>query len=139
MSAEPVLADADARARIAEDLDVNLVVEAAAGTGKTSALVGRMVAALAAGRAQIGELVAVTFTEAAAGELKLRLRGALERARADSNVEVRARDLLLCALSRLEEARIGTIHAFCADLLRERPIEAHPAFVVPRRGPAVRG
>ena len=46
-----------------------LVVEAAAGTGKTSALVSRMVAAIAAGQARLDEIVAVTFTEAAADRL----------------------------------------------------------------------
>jgi len=71
------LADDAARTRIRHDLDTTLVVEAAAGTGKTTALVARMVAAIASGRAQLDHLVAVTFTEAAAGELKLRLRTAL--------------------------------------------------------------
>ena len=67
-------ADASDRARIATALDETLVVEAAAGTGKTTALVQRMVRVLATGRATMGGLVAVTFTEKAAGELKLRLR-----------------------------------------------------------------
>ena len=62
------------RDRIRNDLDTTLVVEAAAGTGKTTALVNRIVAALAGGRAELGRIVAVTFTEKAAGELKLRLR-----------------------------------------------------------------
>jgi len=75
------LADQSARDQIRDDLATTLVVEAAAGTGKTSALVSRMVAAIAAGVARLDRLVAVTFTEAAAGELKLRLRTALEHAR----------------------------------------------------------
>ena len=66
---------------IATGLDDTLVVEAAAGTGKTTELVGRIVRILAEGRAEVGEIVAVTFTEKAAGELKLRLRERLERAR----------------------------------------------------------
>ncbi len=61
------LADQTERDRIARDLDTTLIVEAAAGTGKTTALVGRMVAAIAAGRAQLDRIVAVTFTELAAG------------------------------------------------------------------------
>ena len=75
------LADQDARDRIRKDLATTLVVEAAAGTGKTTELIGRMVAALAAGHAKLESLVALTFTEAAAGELKLRLRTELERMR----------------------------------------------------------
>ncbi len=71
-------ADQAARDAIASDLDVTLVVEAAAGTGKTTALVQRILRVLATARARMDEIVAVTFTEKAAGELKLRLREALE-------------------------------------------------------------
>ncbi|HTY56881.1 MAG TPA: UvrD-helicase domain-containing protein, partial [Candidatus Binataceae bacterium] len=75
------LADQRARDRIVNDLDVTLLIEAAAGTGKTTALVSRIVAAVASGRATLDRIVAVTFTEKAAGELKLRLRSEIERAR----------------------------------------------------------
>ena len=125
-----VLADAGARARVARDLGATLVVEAAAGTGKTTALVGRMVAGLVQGVARLDQIVAVTFTELAAGELKLRLRAEIERARASADDTVGER--LTRALEQLEEARIGTIHSFCADLIRERPVEAgvDPLFEV---------
>ena len=63
----PPLADHAARDRIAHDLDATLVVEAAAGTGKTTALATRMVRLLASGRAGLDRIVALTFTEAAAG------------------------------------------------------------------------
>ena len=66
--------DAEARRAIDQDLDETLVVEAAAGTGKTTELVNRILRVLATGRAAMIEIVAVTFTEKAAGELKLRLR-----------------------------------------------------------------
>ena len=52
-------ADANARQAIAEDLDATLVVEAAAGTGKTTELVNRILQVLATGRARIAEIVAV--------------------------------------------------------------------------------
>lgn len=128
----PPLADHAERTRIATDLDATLVVEAAAGTGKTTALVGRMIAALVAGRAELSRLVAVTFTELAAGELKLRLRTELERARLAAVAGSPAARHLEVALEQLEEARIGTIHSFCSDLLRERPVEAgvDPLFEV---------
>ena len=124
--------DQAARMRIRDDLHTTLLVEAAAGTGKTTALVGRMVAALAAGRARLDRVVAVTFTEAAAGELKLRLRTAIERATQDPSLHSEARDALSLALRQLESARIATIHGFCAELLRERPVEAavDPRFTV---------
>ena len=70
--------DEAARRLIREALDETLVVEAAAGTGKTTELVNRIVRVLAEGRANVREIVAVTFTEKAAGELKLRLRQRLE-------------------------------------------------------------
>ena len=113
-------------------LDETLVVEAAAGTGKTTALVDRMVRVLASGRAEMSGLVAVTFTEKAAGELKLRLRQELEKARASEQLSAREHTALEDALRSLEEAQIGTIHGFCADLLKEHPVEAgvDPLFVV---------
>jgi len=134
--------DGAARKRIRTSLDESLLVEAAAGTGKTTELIGRIVALLRTGRARVEKLVAVTFTNKAAGELKLRLRQELDRALVDAR---RSRDNsssdeyrsspdeyrhLTKAIAHLEEARIGTIHSFCADLLRERPVEARidPAF-----------
>jgi ATP-dependent exoDNAse (exonuclease V) beta subunit len=124
-------ADAEARRAIAEDLDDTLIVEAAAGTGKTTELVNRILRVLATGRAKMVQIVAVTFTEKAAGELKLRLREELERARAkaaDPGVAAALEE----ALKTLEEAHVNTIHGFCAELLRERPVEARvdPLFAV---------
>src|SRR5262249_3881632 len=123
-------ADAAARRTIASALDDTLVVEAAAGTGKTTELVGRIVRIVASGRATVDNIVAVTFTEKAAGELKLRLRGALDEARTEASGA--ERDALNEALRSLEEAHVSTIHGFCAELLRERPVEARvdPLFRV---------
>jgi ATP-dependent exoDNAse (exonuclease V) beta subunit len=122
--------DAPARRLIANALDETLVVEAAAGTGKTTELVNRIVRILASGRATVRGIVAVTFTEKAAGELKLRLREALDVARAEADGA--ERDALNEALQYLEEAHVSTIHGFCAELLRERPVEAavDPLFTV---------
>ena len=75
------LADAEARRRILTDFGTTLFVEAAAGTGKTTALVGRIVALICEGVSTLDRIVAVTFTEKAAGEMKLRLRAEIERAR----------------------------------------------------------
>jgi ATP-dependent helicase/nuclease subunit A len=116
------LADEAARQRIRSQLDETLVVEAAAGTGKTTELVHRVMALLRQGRTTLARLVAVTFTEKAAGEMKLRLRSEIERARADAGAEESHR--LDLALAELEEAHIGTIHGFCAELLRQHPVEA---------------
>ena len=126
------LADQADRDQIAKALDDTLVVEAAAGTGKTTELVRRIVRVIETGRAEVTGIVAVTFTEKAAGELKLRLREALEEARGVSASASPERRRLDRALGRLEEAQVSTIHGFCADLLRERPVEARidPLFKV---------
>jgi ATP-dependent exoDNAse (exonuclease V) beta subunit len=118
------LIDHEARERIRGALDETLVVEAAAGTGKTSELVRRLVAVLAEGRGTVQSVVAVTFTEKAAGDLKLRLRGGLEEARQVATPGSPRRRNLDDAVARLEEARVSTIHGFCNDLLHERPVEA---------------
>src|SRR5688572_12117736 len=129
MSSARSAAAKENRELIASELDKTLIVEAAAGTGKTTELVGRIVALIRNQRAAIGQIVAVTFSEKAAGELKLRLREELERSRAADSA---ASALLDAAVHDFEEAHISTIHTFCADLLRERPVEARvdPAFAV---------
>ena len=119
------LTDSAARTAIRSDLDTTLVVEAAAGTGKTTELVHRIVALVARGE-RLARMAAVTFTDKAAGEMKLRLRRALEEARQQALAARTAGEAgapqrvlhLEQALAELEVARIGTIHAFCADLLR---------------------
>lgn len=117
------LPDQKARDAIRTSLDKTLVVEAAAGTGKTTELVERIISVIAAGKTTIGSIVGVTFTEKAAGELKLRLRSELEKARA-AEKNPKTRNNLEQALAHLEEARLSTIHSFCGDLLKERPVEA---------------
>ena len=122
----------DDRDLIRTALDDTLIVEAAAGTGKTTELVARIVLLIQSSRARITEIVAVTFSEKAAGELKLRLREELERARIDDAIGDDERARLDAAVLEFEEAHISTIHGFCAELLRERPVEARidPAFEV---------
>jgi ATP-dependent helicase/nuclease subunit A len=115
-----------ARKRIREALDESLIVEAAAGTGKTTELVQRIVAVLRTGRTTVDRIVAVTFTRKAAGELRLRLRVELDKARSSAVASDETRPLE-DALARLEEAHIGTIHSFCAEILRQRPVEAELA------------
>ena len=135
----PTSPDEHARQLIETAIDQTLVVEAAAGTGKTTELVRRIVRVIAEGRADVREIVAVTFTEKAAGELKLRLRQHLEEARRSAPVREMQRRLD-AAVQNLEEAHVSTIHGFCADLLRERPVEAaiDPLFRVLTEGQAQR-
>ena len=109
------------RARVRTDFATTLVLEAGAGTGKTTVLVDRLVNLVVSGTATLDRIVAITFTEAAAGELKMRLRDALERRLGSASTAEAA--LLSRALIDLERANVSTIHAFAAALLRERPFE----------------
>ena len=114
-------ADEPARRRIATDLDTTFLVEAGAGSGKTRSLVTRMVSLITSGRTTVDRIAAVTFTRKAAAELRERFQEALEKAASQDGIEAeRART----ALGHLGEAALGTIHGFCARLLRERPVEA---------------
>ena len=116
--------DQPARDRIAGDLHRNLLVEAGAGTGKTTVLVGRIVALLRTGTVEIDELVVITFTHRAATEIAGRVRTGLERAYATADPHGDEHRRIAAALADLHRARIETIHAFATALLRQRPIEA---------------
>jgi ATP-dependent helicase/nuclease subunit A len=90
-----------------------------------------MVALVREGAAEVTEIAAVTFTRKAAGELRERFQEALERERVDARLAPDQRARLERALHDLDRTFMGTIHAFCARLLRERPIEAgiDPGFL----------
>jgi ATP-dependent helicase/nuclease subunit A len=126
------LPDADARARIERDLDASLLVEAGAGAGKTTAMAARMVALVRSGRARADSLAAVTFTRKAAAELRERFQTQLEKelSRAHELGDADLVERLDRALREIDRAFIGTIHSFCARMLRDRPLEAglDPAF-----------
>ena len=110
------------RERIVRRLDTTMLVEAAAGTGKTTCMIDRMVALLREGNCLIETLAAVTFTRKAAAELRARFQVELEKAVRSAEGEARRR--LRQALSGIDRCFIGTIHSFCGRLLRERPVEA---------------
>ncbi|MFI5345886.1 MAG: UvrD-helicase domain-containing protein [Elusimicrobiota bacterium] len=153
--------DREHRDRARFRLDANVVVEAGAGTGKTTLLTDRILFLVLGwdkpAPVSVDRVVALTFTEKAAGEIKLRLSdrlaelagrlagGALggaaaERAdrtldelrgqfgKQDAELLARAR----AALEDLDKAPIGTIHSFCAQILRLHPVEAgvDPGFRV---------
>ena len=115
--------DQAARERARRDHDTSLVLEAGAGTGKTTLLVDRVEALVRSGRARLDQVAAVTFTENAATTMKLRLRERLERARAEPALPAEERRRAAEALDGLERAPISTIHALCAAILQERPLE----------------
>src|SRR5512143_755016 len=123
MSRRPPAPDQAARDLIRERLDVNLLVEAGAGSGKTECLAQRMAMGVLEGRYQVQQMAAVTFTRKAAAELRARFQLTLEGALAVER-EAARRERAQQALRHLERLFAGTIHAFCAHLLRERPVEA---------------
>src|SRR6185312_11810727 len=122
------------RLRALTELNSCLLVEAAAGTGKTSLLAGRVVMLLAAG-VDPRSIVAITFTELAAGELRERIAWYLDCILSDNVPSELAlslangptadqRKALRAASDRLDELNCGTIHGFCHDLLRTYSVEA---------------
>ena len=125
---DPAL-DADGAARaFAEDPAENVVLEASAGTGKTSVLVKRYVNLLSRG-IDPANILAITFTRKAAAEMRERIIRDLRRAVEQSAFD-RARWAAL--RERLGDIQISTIDAFCLSLLREFPLEADldPAFTL---------
>ncbi len=137
MPNQAAIDDQISRERILHDLDTTLLVEAGAGSGKTTSLVGRMLNLVRTGKAEMRQIAAITFTNKAASELRGRFRHRLEleRERAVQDME---RERLDRALLQMNESMIGTIHSFCGRLLRERPIEAgvDPGFAEMDEGTA---
>ncbi|NIQ39051.1 MAG: UvrD-helicase domain-containing protein [Proteobacteria bacterium] len=122
MTTNPTLADQDARRSIETELETTFLVEAAAGTGKTTSLVRRMVALLREGQTQPDRLAAVTFTRKAGAHLREMFQLGLEEAHR-REPDRKRQERLAIALNELDRCFIGTIHSFCARLLRERPLE----------------
>lgn len=95
----------------------NVLLEAGAGSGKTSTLVARCLDRLLADTDPVGidEILMVTFTEAAAAEMRRRIREALnqEAAKQPDNHRIQEQ------LAQLDQARIGTLHGFCYRLIRD--------------------
>ena len=123
MSSRSPLPDDRARRRIISDLSSTLFVEAGAGSGKTKALVDRVLALVKTGAAEVQSIAAVTFTEKAGAELRDRIRRELKRsAGEDADPETQAR--CRAALEQVDAAAIGTLHSFAQRLLNEHPVEA---------------
>lgn len=127
------LADEKQRWRVLTDLDAVLLVEAAAGTGKTSLIAGRVAMLLANGRAP-QHIAAITFTELAASELSLRIRsyvailltGEIPKVLSlalPQGLTAEQRANLVSAQQRLDEITTSTIHGFCQEMIRSYAIE----------------
>ena len=117
---QPALIDQPARDRISSDLAGTLFVEAGAGSGKTRALVDRVVALIGSGIA-MENIAAITFTEKAGAELRDRIRG---RLRSTETRRVLGEERAETALHQLDGAAVGTLHSFAQRILSEHPVEA---------------
>ena len=108
----------------------NLLVSAAAGSGKTAVLTERFVRLVSEG-ASVSEFLCVTFTNAAAAEMKKRVEAGLTAA-ADAAEDEAVRAHLRAAARDAARANISTLHSFCAEVLRRHFQEAglDPAFRV---------
>jgi ATP-dependent helicase/nuclease subunit A len=120
-TAPPPPPDQAARDRISSDLDATLFVEAGAGSGKTTALVARVVALVTSGAVELRQVAAITFTEKAGAELRDRVRRQLQQVAESTGPEA---ERCRVALAQLDGAAIGTLHSFAQRILSEHPVEA---------------
>lgn len=123
------------RATIARQGDV--VVTAGAGTGKTRTLVARYISLL--DELPLRHIVAITFTDKAAREMRNRVRQELDRLLYQVEMDEPERHLWQERLAALDSARISTIHSLCGELLRTHPASAglDPRFTVLDEGDAL--
>jgi ATP-dependent helicase/nuclease subunit A len=149
------LADARERATAATEFGRTVVVTAGAGTGKTALLVERAlnILMMPGARVPVTEVLALTFSKRAAGEMRVRIREALTKfvewslaadgppaaaghmgsiycgivarpGAGDGLAREEVRDRAVEALSSLERASISTMHSFAGHMLRHHPVEA---------------
>ena len=111
--------------RAIEARDKNILLSAAAGSGKTTVLVSRVLELLAGG-ARIDRMLIVTFTRAASADMRAKLKKELGKRAAEGDENCRAQQLLM------ERASITTLHGFCSEFLRTHFESAgvDPAFRV---------
>ncbi|HUN96226.1 MAG TPA: UvrD-helicase domain-containing protein, partial [Bradyrhizobium sp.] len=128
------LVDEDNRRRAMTDFTSILLVEAAAGTGKTSLMAGRVAMMLASGHSP-GDIAAITFTELAASQLAHRIRNTVEellrgtvpefiKSVIPNGLTTAQRVSLEAAAPRLDELTTTTIHGFCQAIIRSHGVQA---------------
>ena len=123
VAASPRADQAD-RDRVYRQTGTTMFVEAGAGTGKTTALVNRMLELVTGpGATAIGSIAAITFTDKAAAELRNRVRARLNERLASTSGEHDKAELT-GVLDELDSAAISTLHGFARRILAEHPIEA---------------
>jgi hypothetical protein len=120
--------DKDQRDAAIAERNRNVLIDAGAGTGKTTLLVDRLVEMVAPTNkvpaVAMSRIAAITFTRKAAGELRLRIREQLLRELSKVALATEREGQLREAIAELDTAYVGTIHSFADRLLRLRPVEA---------------
>lgn len=96
--------------------DKNIIVSAAAGSGKTSVLVTRIIRLVIDDKKDISKFIIVTFTNKASVEMKDRIRAALEEELGKDGADY---SFIKEQIKNLKYAQVKTLHSFCADMLRE--------------------
>ena len=124
----------DEQKQAIETIDCNVAVSAGAGSGKTKVLVARFMYILEQSLAQkkpleAANILAITFTRKAAGEMKTRIRQSISKKINEDKLNA---SFWRKQLQNLERAQITTIHGLCSRILRENPVEAQldPGFTV---------
>lgn len=114
-------------------IDRNVIVTAGAGSGKTSVLVTRFMHLLEQNPDwNLLNIVAITFTEKAAREMRERIRHAIRAKISSADISEQERQRWQSLENQLDSARISTIHGLCSRILRANPVEASldPRFEV---------
>ena len=105
------------------EFGADLLVSAGAGTGKTTVLAEKYLRLLEERRAELAEIVAITFTKKAAAEMRDRIRQGLRERQNGAGNEA-DREFWRNQLQRVDSARIVTFHGLCLGLIQENPLEA---------------
>ena len=103
--------------RAVETRERNILVSASAGRGNTTVLVGRLMDLVIKDKISVDQILAMTFTEAAANEMKKRLSASLQQEIAQTQDE-KILSHLRRQLTLLQDAQISTIHSFCLSILQ---------------------
>ena len=103
--------------RAAIEAEGEVLVSASAGSGKTFVMVEKLISLILQGKADVSSVLAVTFTNLAAAEMKERLRAALI-ARINEVTDEQKRARLKVQLSEVSSSDISTVHSFCTNVIR---------------------
>lgn len=106
--------------RAIDTIDKSILVSAAAGSGKTAVLVERIINIIVQGKADVDRMLVVTFTNAAASEMRLKLTKAINKAiKASKNSNPARAEKLRQQLGKMYRSYISTVHSFCNRVIKE--------------------